>query len=148
MRTLRFFYEALADNGFLMPDKLQLKPYKGYAKRTSPTNIGFALLSACCGLKMGAYSPSLCAANLEKQIRAVSQLPKYKGHLYNWYDTDKKIPLTEYVSSVDSGNYCASLITVQAMLEQIKERWILGKSECSGIGDLLSSAVDEAEEDF
>lgn len=148
MRTLRFFYEALADNGFLMPDNLQLKPYKGYAKRTSPTNIGFALLSACCGLKMGAYSPSLCAANLEKQIRAVSQLPKYKGHLYNWYDTDKKIPLTEYVSSVDSGNYCASLITVQAMLEQIKERWILGKSECSGIGDLLSSAVDEAEEDF
>ncbi len=148
MRTLRFFYEGLQDNDYIMPDNLQLKPYKGYAKRTSPTNIGFALLSACCGLKMGAYSPSLCADNLQKQINAIAQLPKYKGHLYNWYDTNKKIPLTEYVSSVDSGNYCAALITVQAMLDQIKDRWILQKAQCSGIGDLLSSAVDEAEDDF
>lgn len=148
MRTLRFFYEALQDNGFLMPDNLQLKPYKGYAKRTSPTNIGFALLSSCCGLKLGAYSPSLCAGQLEAQVEAISRLPKYRGHLYNWYDTDQKVPLTEYVSSVDSGNYCAALITVQAMLEAVEKRWIFGKSECSGIGDLLSSAVDEAEEDF
>ncbi len=148
MRTLRFFFEALNENEYLMPDNLQLKPYKGYAKRTSPTNIGFALLSAVCGLKSGAYSPSLFANNLLKQIEKIRNLPKYKGHLYNWYNTETGKTLDQYVSTVDSGNFLAALITIKGTLVFAKERKILQKAECNGIGDAISSILDGMPKDF
>lgn len=148
MRTLRFFYEGLEDNDYIMPDNLQLKPYKGYAKRTSPTNIGFALLSGACGLKLGAYSPGLFSINILKQIEKIKKLPKYKGHLYNWYNTETCTPLNKYVSTVDSGNFCASLITLKGTLESVRSRKILGRAECNGIGDVISSCLDGLGEDF
>lgn len=148
MRTLRFFYEALSDNGYLMPDNLQLKPYKGYAKRTSPTNLGFALLSVPCGLKLGAYSPSFCISEIKKQLNEIKKLKTFKGHLYNWYDLNTKKPLNEYVSTVDSGNFCAALITLKGSFEEIKNRQILGKSQCNGIGDMIFSYLDSLNDDF
>lgn len=148
MRTLRFFYEALIDNGYLMPDNLQLKPYKGYAKRTSPTNLGFALLSVPCGLKLGAYSPGFCIKELKKQLNVINSLETYRGHLYNWYDISVKKPLNQYVSTVDSGNFCAALITVKGSFEVIRNRKILSKSECNGIGDLIFSYLDSLSNDF
>ena len=148
MRTLRFFYESLTDNDYIMPDNLQLKPYKGYAQRTSPTNMGFALLSGVCGIKSGAYSPGLFSLNLLKQIEKIQELPKYKGHLFNWYDIQTKKPLNQYVSTVDSGNFCASLIALKGSLDSVRCRKILGKAECNGIGDVISSCLDGASEDF
>ncbi len=148
MRTLRFFYEGLEDNDYIMPDNLQLKPYKGYAKRTSPTNIGFAILSSACGLKLGAYSPGLFSNNVLKQLEKIEKLPKYKGHLYNWYNTENGTLLNQYVSSVDSGNFCAALITLKGTLETVRSRKILGRAECNGIGDVISSCLDGLSEDF
>ncbi len=148
MRTLRFFYEALEDNGYIMPDNLQLKPYKGYARRTSPTNIGFGLMSVPCGLKLGVYSPSFCSISLKKQMEAIRKLDTFRGHLYNWYDLNTQKPLDEYISTVDSGNYCASLIAVAGSIEAIKNRQILLKAECNGIGDLIYSYLDGVEKDF
>ncbi len=148
MRTLRFFFEALNDNDNIMPDNLQLKPYKGYAQRTSPTNIGFALLSQVCGLKSGAYSPSLFVNGLIKQIEKIKTLPKYKGHLYNWYNTETSEILDSYVSTVDSGNFCASLIAIKGALNLARERKILQKAECNGIGDAIYSLLDGVPKDF
>ncbi len=148
MRTQRFFFEALRDNDYLMPDNLQLKPYRGYAKRTSPTNMGFALLSAVCGLKTGAYSPSLCIEMLQKQLEAFAGLEMQNGHFFNWYDTETKKPLNRYISTVDSGNLCASLITVLGGLESIRRKPILGKSECEGFADAVASCLDGAADDF
>jgi len=148
MRTLRFFYECLEDNEYIVCDNLQLKPYKGYAKRTSPTNIGFALLSAVCGLKSGAYSPGLFSNNVLKQIEQIKKLPQYKGHLYNWYNTETKKPLNQYISTVDSGNFCASLIALKGSIEAVRTRKILGRGECNGIGDVISSCLDGVGEDF
>ncbi len=145
-RTLRFFHEALEDNEYLMPDNLQLKPYKGYAKRTSPTNLGFALLSVPCGLKAGIYSPSYCVKSLKKQIDAIKKLDTFKGHLYNWYDLNLKRPMGHYVSSVDSGNYCAALITIKGSVDAIKSRHVFSKPY--GIGDAIYSCLDSLPEDF
>ncbi len=43
-------------------------------------------------------------------------MEKYRGHLYNWYDTETLQPLDQspFVSSVDSGNFVASLYTLHA----------------------------------
>ena len=43
----------------------------------------------------------------------MARMQKFRGHLYNWYDTRDLRPLEpRYVSSVDSGNLAAHLITL------------------------------------
>ncbi len=148
VRTAQFFHEALEENGYIMPDNLQLKPYKGYAMRTSPTNMGFALLSPLISLKLGLYSPKKCVESIKKQILKSETLEKYNGHFYNWYDLNSSKPLCKYVSTVDSGNYCAALITVLGGLDYIKNKKILTRNDCLGLADAILACVDNAEEDF
>ena len=48
------------------------------------------------------------------------RLEKWEGHLYNWYDTVTLKPLSPiYVSTVDSGNFVGSLITVKEGLAEL-----------------------------
>ena len=43
---------------------------------------------------------------------ALSRLARWHGHFYNWYDTARLCPLRPaYVSTVDSGNLAACLLT-------------------------------------
>ena len=146
LRTQRFFYESLEDNDFLMPDNLQLKPYKGYAMRTSPTNLGFALLSACTGFISGVYSPKAAIDSLYNQVERIKELEHYKGHLLNWYDIKTKKPLNGYISTVDSGNYIACLIAVRESINDILSADI--RSFSKGFCDMLDSFLDESSNDF
>jgi cyclic beta-1,2-glucan synthetase len=42
----------------------------------------------------------------------LGKLQRERGHFYNWYDTQTLQPLVpHYVSTVDSGNLCAHLLT-------------------------------------
>ena len=42
---------------------------------------------------------------LKNIIFTIQSLPKWNGHLYNWYQIQTKEPLIpRYVSTVDSGN--------------------------------------------
>ena len=51
---------------------------------------------------------------IERTVGTVERLDKWNGHLYNWYDTISLSVLPPaYVSTVDSGNFVASLITVK-----------------------------------
>ncbi len=44
-------------------------------------------------------------------------MERYKGHFYNWYDTESLKPLLPmYISTVDSGNLAAHLLTLRAGL--------------------------------
>lgn len=145
-RTVKFFFCALCENEYIMPDNFQKN--RGYAKRTSPTNIGFGLLSALCGLKTGIYTSSLCAELLYLQTEQIKKLDLYKGHLYNWYDITAKTPLEKYVSSVDSGNFCAALLTVKGAEEYMLSPVPFSRSRCDGIADMLLSAADSFDENM
>lgn len=145
-RTVKFFFCALSENEYIMPDNFQEN--RGYAKRTSPTNLGFGLLSALCGLKAGIYTTSLCAELLFLQTEQIKKLEKYRGHLYNWYDITSKKPLEKYVSSVDSGNFCASLITLKGAEEYMLSPVPFSRSRCDGIADMLLSAADSFDENM
>ena len=47
-------------------------------------------------------------------------MERFDGHLFNWYDSQTLVPLTpRYVSSVDSGNLAAALITLANGLRQL-----------------------------
>lgn len=113
-RTWRFFEEFVtADDHMLPPDNFQEDPSPVLAHRTSPTNLGLYLLSAVSARDFGWTGTIEAVERLEATLKTMGQLEQIRGHFYNWYDTRDLRPLEpHYISSVDSGNLAAHLITV------------------------------------
>jgi cyclic beta-1,2-glucan synthetase len=118
-RTWRYFetFVTAADN-FLPPDNFQDSPKPVVARRTSPTNIGLYLLSITAAHDMGWIHQAEAAERLAQTLQTMLAMPRFRGHLYNWYDTgDLRVLDPPYVSSVDSGNLAGHLITVAQACE-------------------------------
>jgi len=116
----RFYADyAGARDHYLPPDNVQLEPANGVAHRTSPTNIGFLLTAVVSARDFGFIRTPEMVDRLDKTITTIERMDKWNGHLYNWYDTVTLAPLPpRYVSTVDSGNFVASLMAVkQGLLE-------------------------------
>lgn len=107
----RYFADfCTRDDNFLPPDNWQEQPPTGLAHRTSPTNIGLALVSALAAADLGLCSVPEMTGLVENILASCERMPKWRGHLYNWYDTRTLRPLSpRYVSTVDSGNFAACL---------------------------------------
>ncbi|MDH6265836.1 cyclic beta-1,2-glucan synthetase [Rhizobium sp. SG_E_25_P2] len=122
-RTWRFFEVFVTrENNFLPPDNFQEEPIPVVAYRTSPTNIGLYLLSTITARDMGWISFADCIQRLEETLDTVEKMEKFKGHLYNWYDTrDLAVLHPRYVSAVDSGNLAGHLIVVSSTLKEWSE---------------------------
>ena len=89
--------------------------------RTSPTNIGLALLAVSSSYDIGYESLEDTIQLLSKMIDTISRMQKWNGHLYNWYDIQTLEPLVpKYVSTVDSGNFVGYLYTLKQFLEDIR----------------------------
>lgn len=111
-KTWRFFERQVPDNG-LPPDNVQLEPPTGAAHRTSPTNIGLYLLSCLSARELDMIGDEEMNLRMSATISTVEMLDKWRGQLYNWYDTQSCRPLSpRYVSSVDGGNLAACLLLV------------------------------------
>ncbi len=117
--TWRWFERwVTADDHDLPPDNVQFDPDVVVAHRTSPTNIGLYLLSACCAREFGWLHDVGLAERIGRTLDAVNRLPRHRGHLFNWIDTQRLAVLEPpYVSTVDSGNLCAHLLVVAAACE-------------------------------
>ena len=111
----RFFETFLsAVDHYLPPDNYQEQPAVGIAHRTSPTNIGLALLSCLAAADLGLCKKDKALSLIAQTLTTVERLPKWNGHLYNWYDTMTLSVLPPaYVSSVDSGNFAGCLIALR-----------------------------------
>lgn len=106
------------EDNFLPPDNFQQQPPVGIAHRTSPTNIGLALAAAAAAAKCGIIKQSEAIAYISSMLPSLEDMAKYRGHFYNWYDTRTLRPLRpEHISTVDSGNMYAGLITTAAALD-------------------------------
>lgn len=126
-----------ADN-FLPPDNYQEQPPVGIAHRTSPTNIGLALCSAMCAQGLGIISLSDAEGFMSRIIGSMAKLERKHGHFLNWYDTRTLRALEpKYLSTVDCGNLCACLMTLEIWLRR------------EGLGKLADEAAHlTAEMDF
>ncbi|MCI8412858.1 MAG: hypothetical protein HFE47_02015 [Clostridia bacterium] len=83
---------------------------KGWCARTSPTNIGMALVAYASAYEVGLIDKERLLSYIERIISAVEKCEKYRGNLYNWYDCKTLAVLPRrFVSTVDSGNFVASL---------------------------------------
>ncbi len=116
----RFYSENVGEQtNFLPPDNIQLSPVGSVAMRTSPTNIGFYLVSLLAARDLGLISTKILCEKLSDSLEVIERLEKYKGNLYNWYDiSNLSVIGDKYVSTVDSGNFVVMLI---ALKEGLKE---------------------------
>ncbi len=124
------------EDHFLPPDNWQEQPPAGTAHRTSPTNMGLGLVSALSAAKLG-IDEEQGLPLAERMLETMEALPKWRGHFYNWYQTITLKPLRPaYVSTVDSGNLCASLIAAKtAFLE-------FGREDLAARAEKLAEQMD------
>ncbi|MFA6091503.1 MAG: glucoamylase family protein [Elusimicrobiota bacterium] len=107
------------DHG-LPPDNYQLSPEPKLAHRTSPTNIGFGLLSTLAAHDLGFIKTPELLEKIDAALTTMEGLERIEGHLFNWYDTRSLAALTpRYVSSVDSGNLYGALIALAEGLREL-----------------------------
>ncbi|HEY5491650.1 MAG TPA: glucoamylase family protein [Gemmatimonadaceae bacterium] len=145
-RTWRFFTAFVtAESHALPPDNFQEMPQPVIAERTSPTNIGMYLLSVLAARDFGWIGTLDAVDRLEATLRSVQALDHHRGHLYNWYDTRDCHPLEpRYISSVDSGNLAAALITMANACREMTEETAPGRQALSGIADAASLLREDA----
>ena len=139
LRTWRYFAEfSTEENHWLIPDNVQEEDLK-IAPRISPTNLGFLLNARQVACNLGYLSVPEFAQQTLRTLTTVSQLQRYRGHLFNWYDTESLRPLApKFVSTVDSGNLMASLWTLEQGCLQVLDQPLLQRELCDGLADHLS----------
>ncbi len=109
-----FAHFLRAQDHYLPPDNYQEQPGPVLARRTSPTNIGLGMLSVMGAADLGLIPRKQSTQLLGHMLDTVENLEKWRGHLYNWYDTRTLAPLRpRYVSTVDSGNLRGCLIALE-----------------------------------
>ena len=138
-KTWRFFrtYVCAEDND-LPPDNFQLDPPVGIAHRTSPTNIGLALLANLAARDFGYATATEVIERTSRTFATLDKLQRFRGHFYNWYDTRTLEPLRPmYVSSVDSGNLAGNLMTLAEGLKELVHAPIIGAIQFRGLADTL-----------
>ena len=147
-RTWRFFETFVgAEDHALPPDNFQEEPNPVVAHRTSPTNLGMALLSTVTARDLGWIGIIEMVERLEATLGTMSRLERFRGHFYNWYGTRDLRPLEpKYVSSVDSGNLAGHLLALSNACRELIDRPLLGARVLAGILDavLLARASVEA----
>jgi len=114
-KTWSFFEQHVTqEENWLPPDNLQQYPFPVIAHRTSPTNIGLSLLANLSACDFGFSTTQQLIVRTAKTFETMEKLERFRGHFYNWYDTqDLRILFPRYVSTVDSGNLAGHLLTLR-----------------------------------
>ena len=122
-RTWQFFKMlSVKENHWLCPDNYQIYQVERVSDKTSPTNIGLQFLAILSARDFGFETLSNTIDRIEKLMETVEKLPKWEGHLYNWYHIGTMEVLEPaYISTVDSGNFLGHMVALKhGLLEQVK----------------------------
>jgi len=143
-RTWHFFETFVtAEENWLPPDNYQEQPVMRLASRTSPTNLGLALLSNLAARDFGYISVGELIKRTDDAVAAMERLERYRGHFYNWYDTRTMQALQPlYVSAVDSGNLEGHLLTLVPGLDELADQEILPARVFAGLCDTCGVLVN------
>jgi cyclic beta-1,2-glucan synthetase len=143
LRTWRFFREySTSEENWLVPDIVQETPPL-IAHRVSTTNLGLLLNARLAALDFGFVTLGEFVRDTSRTLETVSRMPKFKGHLYNWYATDTLETIEpRFISTVDNGNLACSLWTLkQACMEAVKQP-VFRPALWRGIHDIADLIVE------
>ncbi len=143
-KTWAFFETFVGpDAQWLPPDNCQEHPVISVAHRTSPTNMGLALLANMTAYDFGFIPAGQLLLRTENTMRTMNAMERHEGHFYNWYDTRSLKPLPPlYVSTVDSGNLAGHLMTLRPGLAALADDRIVNARWFEGLSDTLRTLVD------
>jgi cyclic beta-1,2-glucan synthetase len=143
-KTWAFFETFVGpEDNWLPPDNYQEHPAPVVAHRTSPTNMGLSLLANLSALDFGYLSMGLFIERTTNTLSTMERLARYRGHFYNWYDTRSLDPLQpRYISTVDSGNLAAHLLTLRQGLLTLPDQKIVHPGLFNGLSDTLEVLAD------
>ena len=121
--TWNFFNTYMTEeNNFLPPDNYQEDRKFKIVDRTSSTNIGLSLLCIVSAYDLGWIEKELAINKIKSVLYTIEKMPKWNGHLYNWYNIKTLQPLIpKYISTVDSGNFIGYLYTLKQFLVSLQE---------------------------
>jgi cyclic beta-1,2-glucan synthetase len=147
-KTWSFFETFVGpEDHWLPPDNYQEHLLARVAHRTSPTNMGLSLLANLTAWDFGYISTGKFIDRTADAFNTMEAMERYKGHFYNWYDTESLQPLQPmYISTVDSGNLAAHLLTLRAGLVSLPDEKITGSKVFDGLLDTLWILMDTAGE--
>ena len=123
LRTWQFFREfSNSEENWLIPDIVRENPSL-VAHHVSPTNLGLLLNSRLAAYDLGFSTLREFIDGTQRTLAVAERLPKFRGHLYNWYSTRTLKPVAPlFVSTVDNGNLLCCLWTLkQGCLDAIKQ---------------------------
>lgn len=143
-KTWAFFETFVGpEDHWLPPDNYQEYRGAAVAHRTSPTNIGVALLANLSAYDFGYIPAGQFIERTANTFDTMQTLERYRGHFYNWYDTKSlKLLHPAYVSTVDSGNLAGHLLTLRSGLLTLADDKILDLRWFHGLQDTLGILVD------
>ena len=138
-RTWAFFETFVGpEDHWLPPDNFQEHPAAVIAHRTSPTNMGLALLANLSAYDFGYIPAGGLIERTANTLHTMEALERHRGHFYNWYDTQSLQTLQPaYISTVDSGNLAGHLLTLRQGLLALPDDRILGSRVFEGMADTL-----------
>jgi len=139
-RTWAWFERFVgAEDNWLPPDHYQEYPAVKIMHRTSSTNIGMGLLANLAAHDFGYVSLRGLLAATRRTFDTLQKLERYRGHLYNWYDTETLKPLPPmYVSTVDSGNFVGHVLTLRQGLFECLRAPVVGAQTFAGLADTFA----------
>ena len=116
------------------------------AARVSPTNFGLLLNARQAANTFGYLTIPELVALTERSLQTYDKMEKFRGHIFNWYDTRTLAPIRPItISSVDSGNLAASFYTLRTGCRSLLREPLLNPALFTGIRDhwqLLMSLPD------
>ena len=127
LRIWRYFAQFSSErHHFLIPDNV-VEDGRAEAARVSPTNLGLLFNARQAACELGFLTVPEFAALTNRTLGTVARLEKFRGHLYNWYDTEtlQLLGTAPFISSVDNGNLLASLYTLRAGADDLKQKPLL-----------------------
>lgn len=148
-RKIWYYFETFvtAEENWLPPDNYQEAPVEAIAHRTSPTNIGLCLLSYITAHDFGFIGVEETIERSSRTLDTLMRMDRYRGHLYNWYDTQSITPLyPRYISTVDSGNLVGHLVTLQQSLLLLADEKVYSSQSFMAIGDAVRILMEKTSE--
>ncbi len=144
LRTWRYFADhSCEEQHWLVPDNVQEKPPL-VTHHISPTNLGLLLTAQLAAHDFGYLGLDEFANSIQRIMQSLEEMPRYRGHFFNWYETSARRPLTpRYVSTVDSGNLAASLATLRQGCLLLLKQPILEPGTLEGLRDHVQRLRDE-----
>lgn len=118
--TWKFYDDFLIEeNNYLICDNYQTNREIKEDIKTSPTNIGFSIMSLISAHELKFIDSKEAIFKIEKIIETVERLEKWNGHLYNWYNIKTLQRMhPPIISTVDSGNFIAALIVTKSFVKK------------------------------